>query len=183
MQTIKFLRLKILYAGGKLKEKIYIFFFTSLKSLEKRSPVQELDPDPLVRGKDPRIWIRTKISQIPNTAAYTHLEPGLHLHLGHENAAPEPRVNDHLAEVGAGGLQGGQRGHVQHAHDQADHLLRQVQDGAPGGGRNRSTGGQGCGSGSGFNRISGSGPRRAKITHKSSIFFLSSCFEMLDGLF
>jgi hypothetical protein len=103
---------------------------------------------------------------------HTHLEPGLHLHLGHEDAAPEPRVHDHLAEVGAGGLQGGQGGHVQPAHDQADHLLRQVQDRAPGGGggRGRSTGGRGCGSA--FNRVSGSGSRRAKITHKSRIFFL-----------
>jgi hypothetical protein len=30
----------------------------------------ELDPDPLVRGTDPRIRIRTKMSQIPNTAFY-----------------------------------------------------------------------------------------------------------------
>jgi hypothetical protein len=30
----------------------------------------ELDPDPLVRGTDPRIRIRTKMSQIPNNAFY-----------------------------------------------------------------------------------------------------------------
>jgi hypothetical protein len=30
---------------------------------------------------------------------------------------------------------------------------------------------------------SGSGSRRAKMTHKSRIFFRSSCFEVLDGLF
>jgi hypothetical protein len=43
---------------------------------------------------------------------------------------------------------------------------------------------QGCGSG--FNRVSGSGSgsRRAKMTHKSINFFVkSSCFEVLDGLF
>jgi hypothetical protein len=37
--------------------------------------------------------------------------------------------------------------------------------------------------GSGFNRVSGSGSRRAKMTHKSRKNFLSSCFEVLDGLF
>jgi hypothetical protein len=26
-----------------------------------------MDPDPYVRGTDPRIWIRTKMSRIPNT--------------------------------------------------------------------------------------------------------------------
>jgi hypothetical protein len=31
--------------------------------------------------------------------------------------------------------------------------------------------------------VSGSGSRRAKITHKSRKFFLSSCFEELDGFF
>jgi hypothetical protein len=30
---------------------------------------------------------------------------------------------------------------------------------------------------------SGSGSRRAKMTHKSRFFFTSSCFEVLDGLF
>ncbi len=40
--------------------------------------------------------------------------------------------------------------------------------------------------GSGFNRVSGSGSgsKRAKMTHKSSEkSFKSSCFEVLDGLF
>jgi hypothetical protein len=40
-----------------------IFLFASLKSLKKDL---ELDPDPLVRGTDPRIRIRTKKSWIPN---------------------------------------------------------------------------------------------------------------------
>jgi hypothetical protein len=47
-------------------------FFASLKSLKKgvRSGVGSPDPDRLVRGSDPgiRIRIRTKMSQIPNTA-------------------------------------------------------------------------------------------------------------------
>jgi hypothetical protein len=43
---------------------------------------------------------------------------------------------------------------------------------------------QGCGSGSGFNRVSGSGSRRAKMTLKSREIFKSSCFEVMDdGLF
>ncbi len=37
----------------------------SLKSVKKEDP--ELDPDPLVRGTDPGIRIRTKMSRIPNT--------------------------------------------------------------------------------------------------------------------
>jgi hypothetical protein len=48
-----------------------------------------------------------------------------------------------------------------------------------------SGGNQGCGSGSGFNQVSGSGSgsKKAKMTHKSRIFFLKSCFEVMDGLF
>jgi hypothetical protein len=46
---------------------------------------------------------------------------------------------------------------------------------------------QGCGSvsGSGLDpdSESGSGSRRAKMTHKSRTNFESSCFEVLDGLF
>jgi hypothetical protein len=42
----------------KLKEKNA--FFASLKSMKKV-------PDPLVRGTDPGIRIRTKMSRIPNT--------------------------------------------------------------------------------------------------------------------
>ena len=52
---------------------------------------------------------------------------------------------------------------------------------------------QGCGSGSVLDldaigsvdpdSESGSGSRRAKMTHKSRNFFKSSCFEVLDGLF
>jgi hypothetical protein len=40
-------------------------FFAFLKSRKESDP--ELDPDPLVRGTDPQIWIRTKMSRIPNT--------------------------------------------------------------------------------------------------------------------
>ncbi len=43
-------------------------FFWSLKSLEESDP--EFDPDPLVRGTDPQIRIRTKMSRIPNTASW-----------------------------------------------------------------------------------------------------------------
>ncbi len=39
------------------------FFFICTKLREKSDP--ELDPDPLVRGTDPRIRIRTKNSRIP----------------------------------------------------------------------------------------------------------------------
>jgi hypothetical protein len=46
--------------------------FCSLKVIEERIRIPELDPDPepdlLVRGTDPRIWIRTKMSRIPSTA-------------------------------------------------------------------------------------------------------------------
>ncbi len=40
------------------------YFFASLKSL-KKGVFPELDPDPLVRGTDLQIWIRTKMSRIP----------------------------------------------------------------------------------------------------------------------
>ncbi len=130
------------------------------------------DPDPHQTVTDPQ-----------HSSLHTHLKPGFHLHLGHEDAAPEPRVHDHLAEVGAGGLQGGQRGHVQPAHDQADHLLRQVQDRAPGGGgRGRSTGGQGCGSTHSIGSVDPY-PEGQKEPTKVDIFFQSSCFEVLNGLF
>jgi hypothetical protein len=43
--------------------KKYEFFFTYLKLLRKG--VGSADPDPLVRGADPRIRIRTKMSRIP----------------------------------------------------------------------------------------------------------------------
>ncbi len=55
-------------------------FLASLKSMKKGvsdpeldpEPVQDLepDPDPLFRGTDPGIRIRTKMSWIPNTAFY-----------------------------------------------------------------------------------------------------------------
>jgi hypothetical protein len=49
-----------------------MIFFASLKSLKKGVGfgvgIPELDPDPLFRGSDPRIRIRTKISRISNTA-------------------------------------------------------------------------------------------------------------------
>jgi hypothetical protein len=35
--------------------------------------MKESDPDPLVRVTDPGIWIRTKMSRIPNTAPNTEL--------------------------------------------------------------------------------------------------------------
>ncbi len=42
--------------------------FASLKSLIKESESDpESDPDPLVKGMDPWIRIRTKMSRIPNT--------------------------------------------------------------------------------------------------------------------
>ncbi len=52
--------------AGKLQEKNIeknINLFASFKSLKKSDP--ELDPDPLVKGADLRIQIRTKMSQIP----------------------------------------------------------------------------------------------------------------------
>jgi hypothetical protein len=36
----------------------------------KKKSDPELDPDPLVRGTDPGIRIRTKISRIPNTTNF-----------------------------------------------------------------------------------------------------------------
>jgi hypothetical protein len=48
------------------RKKYEIFFLASLKSLKKDWD-SELDPNLLVRGTDPRIRIRTKMSQIPNT--------------------------------------------------------------------------------------------------------------------
>jgi hypothetical protein len=54
--------------AGKLKEKKYgkNFFLHPLKW--RKDP----DPDPLVRGADPRIRIRTKMSRIPNNAYYPY---------------------------------------------------------------------------------------------------------------
>ncbi len=49
------------------KKKIWIFFYIP-KATEERSWILSLDPDPLVRGTDPRIRIRTNMSRIPNTA-------------------------------------------------------------------------------------------------------------------
>jgi hypothetical protein len=48
-----------------------IFFFASLKSRKEKDPAldPESDTDPLVRGTDLRIRIRTKMSQVPNTGA------------------------------------------------------------------------------------------------------------------
>jgi hypothetical protein len=49
--------------AGKLKEQISKFLLCILKVTEESS-----HPDPLVRGTDPRIRIRTKMSpRIPNT--------------------------------------------------------------------------------------------------------------------
>jgi hypothetical protein len=46
---------------------------------------QDPDPDPLVRGEDPRIRIRTKMSRIPNTASrdpFELLDPDPHFECG-----------------------------------------------------------------------------------------------------
>ncbi len=52
-----------LWVSYKKKNGIKIFVFCILKNhLRKES-------DPLVRGTDPRIRIRTKMSRIPNTAS------------------------------------------------------------------------------------------------------------------
>jgi hypothetical protein len=52
-----------LWASYKKEKKI--FFVASLKSMKKES-----DPDRLVRGADPGIRIRTKMSRIPNTEVF-----------------------------------------------------------------------------------------------------------------
>ncbi len=49
-----------------LKKKNKKFFLASLK--KGVGPELDPDPDPLVRGMDPRIRIRIKMSRIPNTA-------------------------------------------------------------------------------------------------------------------
>ncbi len=54
----------LLVSYKKKYEKKYFFLHWRKKS----DP--ELDPDPLVRGKDPRIRIRTKMSRIPNTGFF-----------------------------------------------------------------------------------------------------------------
>jgi hypothetical protein len=41
--------------------------FLRLK-MKKELSDPEMDPDPIARGKDPGIRIRTKMSRIPNTA-------------------------------------------------------------------------------------------------------------------
>ncbi len=47
-----------------------IFFFGILKINLINESDTELNPDPLVRGTDPGIRIRSKMSRIPNTADY-----------------------------------------------------------------------------------------------------------------
>jgi hypothetical protein len=44
-----------------------IVFFGILRVTEERESDPELDPDPLIRGTNLRIRIRTKMSKIPNT--------------------------------------------------------------------------------------------------------------------
>jgi hypothetical protein len=56
--------LQVIY---KKKDMIEIFL-ASLKSMKKSDPEFDPDQDPLVRGTDLRIRIRTKMSLIPNTA-------------------------------------------------------------------------------------------------------------------
>jgi hypothetical protein len=47
------------------------------KVLRKKPRIKQQDPDPLVRGTDPRIWIqiRTKMSRIRNTGINCLLLP------------------------------------------------------------------------------------------------------------
>ncbi len=52
-------------AGKYKKKNVKNYFFASLKSLKKGVGL-ELDPDPLVRGTDPWIWIRSQMSRMPN---------------------------------------------------------------------------------------------------------------------
>ncbi len=58
----------------KLLEKKIRNFFCRPKSHWRK----ELDPDPLVRGTEPRIRIRTKMSQIPNSATMYKLNKYAH---------------------------------------------------------------------------------------------------------
>ncbi len=65
-----------MYLRVSYKKKIWKknYFLASLKSLKKGvDPELDPDPDPLVRDMDLGIRIRTKMSQIPNTAWIRHL--------------------------------------------------------------------------------------------------------------
>jgi hypothetical protein len=53
-------------------------------SHRRKESDSELDPDPLVRGTDPRTRIRTKMSRIPNTGP----ETGARAHLGEKELEP-----------------------------------------------------------------------------------------------
>jgi hypothetical protein len=69
-QKVKFLRLKITCLWVSYKEKYgkKLILFATVKSL-KKGIGSGVDPDPLVRGADTRIRIRTKMSRIPNNSA------------------------------------------------------------------------------------------------------------------
>jgi hypothetical protein len=58
-----------LWASYKKKYEFFFVFFKINEEINLSDPEPEPDPDPFVRGTDPgiRIWIRTKMSRIPNT--------------------------------------------------------------------------------------------------------------------
>ncbi len=64
----------VLWVSYKKKNMKKNFFLHPLSHLRKESnpeldpdPELDLNPDPLARGTDPGIWIRSKMSRIPNT--------------------------------------------------------------------------------------------------------------------
>ncbi len=56
-----------LWASKKRKYEKTYFLHPFIQWRKKSDPEFDQDPDPLVRGKDPGIRIRTKMSRIPNT--------------------------------------------------------------------------------------------------------------------
>ncbi len=58
--------MKILCLLVSYTKKMGKFFFSSWR--KESDPELDPDPDPLVRGTDPRIWIGTKMSRIQNNA-------------------------------------------------------------------------------------------------------------------
>ncbi len=60
------------HSKSNIQKKFYKqFVFVGILKVndEKQDPDPNLDPDPLVRDMDPRIWIHTKMSWIRNIAA------------------------------------------------------------------------------------------------------------------